>query len=335
MIRIQVKCLKKTFMKGNYWIVVLLLFGAPVQAQKKNAKQETIIEKAVKEIKDFEANEKKQDSIAGHPLGSYKEEDFLRRYTFYHSVEAKLKGIDKSKLSFDEEINYELLEYDIEDDIAAYTFKSYLNPILSDEGFHTDLPIMASGILTTKKEYENYINWMKDIARYVQENLTLMRKGLQLGISQPRAILNGYENTYEQHIVDSVEKSVFWKPFLQRPFAITEDDWEKMKVEGMKVVKEDVIESYRQIKIFFDNEYLPKTRTTIGVSNFPNGLAFYQERVQHYTTTDLSYEDVYQLGLKEVDRIKRLMQDVLKEANFNGTLQEFISYLRTEPKFYA
>ncbi|MEI9810872.1 MAG: DUF885 domain-containing protein [Bacteroidota bacterium] len=71
------------------------------------------------------------------------------------------------------------------------------------------------------------------------------------------------------------------------------------------------------------------------MSNFPDGLAYYQERTHHYTTTDLSYEEVYQLGLQEVARIKKEMLDVLKEANFKGTLKEFIAYLRTDPKFYA
>jgi len=162
-----------------------------------------------------------------------------------------------------------------------------------------------------------------------------MRKGLETGICQPRSILNGYENTYQQQIVDSVEKSVFWKPFLQKPFSVNGDDWKRITEEGERVIKDDVIGSFRQIKAFFDNEYLPKTRTTIGVSNFPNGLAYYQDRVHHYTTTDISYEEVYQLGLKEVERIKKKMQDVLKEVNFTGTMQEFIAYLRTDPKFYA
>ena len=323
-------------MKRFSGLVILFLFAiVSVSAQKKNSQQDTVIEKVLKEIKDFKASEKKKDSIDGHPLGSHKEADFLRRYNFYKSVDTKLMKVDKSKLSFDEEINLELLEYNIEDDISAYKYKSYLNPILSDEGFHTSLPGLASGAFRSKKEYENYIKSMKDVPRYVRENLDLMREGLKMGISQPRSILNGYENTYEQHIADSAEKTVFWKPFLQKPVWISEDDWKKMREEGREVIKDDVIASFREIKTFFDNEYLPKTRTTIGVSNFPNGLAYYRERVHHYTTTDISYEEVYQLGLREVERIKKRMQDVLKEANFSGTMQEFITYLRTDPKFYA
>jgi uncharacterized protein (DUF885 family) len=95
------------------------------------------------------------------------------------------------------------------------------------------------------------------------------------------------------------------------------------------------IKSFETIRDFFSKEYLPKTRQTIGVSHYPNGLEYYQERVHHYTTTEMSYEEVYEVGLKEVARIKAKMMEVLKQVSFNGDLQEFINTLRTDPKFYA
>jgi len=316
-------------------IFLLYIFIAPALiAQQKNAGK-SVIENILKEIKDFQAKETKRDSVAGHPLGSNKEEDFLNHYNFYTAINKRLSSIKSSQLPFEDEINLKLLQYSIEDEISTYKFKAYLNPILSDEGFHTGLASMGSEVLSSKKEFENYIKRLKDIPRYIDENLALMRKGLALGISQPRVILNGYENTYVQHIVDDPEKSVFWKPFSKKPFGITDEDWKKITDEGRAAVLQYAVEGFKRIKFFFDNEYLPQTRTTIGVSNFPEGLAYYQDRVRHYTTTDISYEEVYQLGLKEVARIKNEMLQVMKDANFTGTLQEFINFLRTDPKFYA
>ena len=327
---------KDHFMKKVYGFILLSSLPLTILfAQQKTISGKVIIEKALKEIKDFRKNESKRDSTAGHPLGSNKEDDFLRQYSFYTSIHNELDKVAKEKLSFDDEINLELLKYSIEDDISSYKFKAYLNPILSDEGFHTGLAGMGSEILSTKKDCDDYIKRLKDIPRYVDENLALMRKGLELGICQPRAILNGYENTYEQHIVSDVEKSVFYTPFLKKPFGISEDDWKKIVDDGKNAVQQFAIEGFKKIKTFFDNEYLPKTRTTIGVSNFPDGLAYYQDRVRHYTSTDLSYQHIYQLGLREVARIKNEMLDVMKDANFTGTLQEFIAYLRSDPKFYA
>ena len=316
-------------------LLLFIFIAIKLPAQKKSLTGKTVISNAIKEIKDFQTRETKRDSIAGHPLGSNKEEDFLRHYNFYTGIKKELNSVVEEKLSFEDQINLELLQYSIEDEISSYKFKSYLNPILSDEGFHTGLAAKGSEVLNSKKEFEDYIKRLKDIPRYVEENVALMRKGLALGICQPGSILNGYENTYEQHIVDDPEKSVFWEPFLKKPFAISEGDWKKIVDDGKIAVQQYAIEGFKKIKIFFDNEYLPETRVTIGVSNFPDGLAYYKDRVQHYTTTNLSYEEIYQLGLKEVARIKNEMLQVIKEANFTGTLREFIAYLRSDPEFYA
>ncbi|HEY6505908.1 MAG TPA: DUF885 domain-containing protein [Chitinophagaceae bacterium] len=322
-------------MRRTIWLLLfftVIIVQLSAQPQKKAG---TIVDTLLQAVSNFQARENKQDSLLGHPLGSNREEDFLRRYTFYDSVYQALNKVNKDSLNFDGQVNLELVRYDVEDELSTWKFKSYLNPILADEGFHTGLAGMGSQVLSSKKEFENYIKRLKDIPRSVDERLALMRKGLQLGICQPRAILKGYENTYEQHIVPDPEKSVFWKPFLKKPFSISDEDWKKITEEGKTAIQQYAIEGFKKIKIFFDKEYLPKTRTTIGVSNFPDGLAYYQERTHHYTTTDLSYEEVYQLGLQEVARIKKEMMEVLTAVNFKGTLKDFIANLRTDPKFYA
>jgi uncharacterized protein (DUF885 family) len=319
------------FMRKIFFLILLFYSVTPAVAQSKTK----AIDELLQAIRNFQSRENKRDSVLNHPLGSNSEADFLRRYTFYDSVNRVLNRIQSKGLSFDEQINLALLKYSIEDDVYSYTYKAHLNPILADEGFHTRLASMGSQVLSSKKEFDNYIRRLKDIPRFVDEHLVLMREGLKLGISQPRSILDGYENTYVQHIADSVNKSVFYRPFLKKPFAITEDDWKKITEEGQRVVKQYAIEGFKMIKQFFDTEYLPKTRKTIGVSNFPNGLAYYKELVHHYTSTDLGYDSIYQLGLQEVTRINNEMMNVMYKLKFSGSLQQFITYLRTDPKFYA
>jgi uncharacterized protein (DUF885 family) len=127
---------------------------------------------------------------------------------------------------------------------------------------------------------------------------------------------------------------VFWKPFLQRPVAINEPDWQLFQAEARDVIRKDVISSYRKIKVFFDQEYLPGARTSLGASHFPNGKAYYEDRVRHYTTTNLNSEAVYRIGLQEVARIRASMEEVIRQVNFKGSFKEFILYLRTDPSFY-
>ena len=322
--------MKKTILLIISFSVFSILF-----AQQKKIIIAPAIDSMLNEIREFRKEEIKRDSATGHILGTNTETAALLRYTFYKDEYNKLEKIDAAALSFDDQINLELLKYDIEDDLSSYQYKMYLNPILADEGFHTGLASMGSEVISNKKDAEYYITRLKDMPRYVNEYLELMRKGLALGICQPKIILKGYENTYVQHIVDDPAKSIFYKPFLTRPFSISEADWSKLVSEARNAVQQYAIVAFKNIRQFFDNEYLPKTRTTIGVSNFPDGLNFYQDRVHHYTTTDLSYNEIYQLGLNEVSRIKNEMMDVMKEVNFKGNLQEFIAYLRADPKFYA
>jgi uncharacterized protein (DUF885 family) len=293
------------------------------------------IEDALAAIKSFQKKESQNDSAKGHPLGSNSEEDFLRRFKFYDSVNTLLGNVNNEQLSFDDQLNLGLLKYTVEEEVSTYRFKGYLNPILADEGFHTWLPGLGDEILSDTAAFSNYINQLKDIPRYIGENMELMRRGLSVGICQPKAILNGYENTYAQHIVSDITKSAFYKPFLTKPFGIADADWNRIVQRGKDAVQSSAILGFKQLKKFFDTEYLPKTRTTIGASHFPEGLAFYQDRVAHYTTTNMSYEAVYQLGLKEVARIKAEMLQVMKDAKFSGTLQQFISFLRNDPRFYA
>ena len=319
----------------KYFLFFLLYIGfaANLFAQDGPLPENAEIRRVLSDIKSFRETESKRDSSLAHPLGSFNEDDFLRRYNFYKSADKNLSIIDTGKLSYPDKINLILLRYSLEDELADYQYKWYLNPILSDAGFHTDLTGMGYSVLSTKKEFENYIGQLNDIPRYVDENLNLMRKGLALGISQPRAIFPGYESTYEQHIVSDPRKSIFWKPFNTKPTGMNDADWGTIVASGEKAIKENAVKGFRNIKTFFDTEYLPKTRTTAGVLHLPQGLAYYQERVHHYTTTDMTYDEVYQVGLKEVDRIEKEMQSVLKEVGFTGSLQDFIKQLRVDPRF--
>ncbi|MBC7947740.1 MAG: DUF885 domain-containing protein [Chitinophagaceae bacterium] len=322
-------------MRNSLFSFLFIVFACVSLDAQQPSKPESSVEKIMKSISHFQIREGNRDSTLRQPLGSVTEADAKRRFDFYDSIYTELNKLNTAELPIADLINLELIKYDVEDERSAFNFQAYLNPILSDEGFHTSLAAMGSQVLSTKKEFENYIERLNDIPRYVGQHLANMREGLRRGVSQPRAILNGYENTYNQHIVDDVERSVFWKPFLQKPFSLSVEDWTKLTADARTAIRNSAVVGFRQIKTFFDNEYLPMARTTIGVSHFPNGLAYYQDRVQHYTSTNMNYEEVYAIGLSEVARIKDAMMGILKEVKFKGTLKQFISSLRTNPKFYA
>lgn len=262
--------------------------------------------------------------------------DLARRYDEDKKELAELKQIDRSKLPPNEVVNYDMFQRDLDEGIESYELGDYEMPINADSGFHSGFSRLPQEMpLTTVKEYENYISRLRQWPRYVHEEIELMRMGIKRGFTVPRATLTGYDRTMSAHVVDDVTKSVFWKPFEKFPSTVPEDAREKLREEGRKAIMEAAVPGYRDLLTFFDNEYLPNARTTLGAYDLPNGRAYYQFKIREYTTTNLTPEQIHEIGLKEVDRISAEMNEVMKSTGFKGDMPAFLHFLRTDPQFYA
>ena len=314
------------------FILLLFVFLA-LQSGAQSSGMHKTIAAVLTDIRAFNKSEWTADSSRAYLLRSHTEAIYERRYRFYLKVQERLKTIDKKTLSFDDEINLELLNHDVLDELSSFRFKAYLNPILSDWGFHTSLAGRANTVIRTKQDADNYIRLLQDFPRYTAEYIQLMRHGLAAGVSQPALILKGYDATYREHLTDTIEKSVFWKPLRQRPPAIPEADWRDFQNRARIAIHKEVIGSYQRLDDFFTSEYAFKTRTAPGVSQIPEGRQYYEDRVRHFTTTSLSSDDVYAIGLKEVERIKKQMDSVILSLRFEGDFKSFINELRTNPIF--
>ena len=268
------------------------------------------------------------------PLGNYSEEFFKKRAQFCDSLLVELNTIDKASLTEDEKISSTLLKFVLNETVTKYQYKTHWNPILSDAGFHSSLTYRVRP-LTSKKAALNYLKLLKAIPAYIDQQAALIRKGLDAGMGQPLVIFKGYESTYEQHLTDTAEENFYYSPFLQLPSPLSAEEKDSLRQAAKKVVLEDVIPSFQFVKNFFEKEYFPQTRKAIGVSTTPNGKAYYQSRIDYFTTLPLSPETIHQKGLDEVARIKKEMEKVVAQAGFKGSIQEFIAFLRTDPQFYA
>ncbi len=268
------------------------------------------------------------------PLGNYSEEFFKKRAQFCDSLLVELNTIDTASLTEDEKISSTLLKFILNETVKKYQYKTHWNPILSDAGFHSSLTYRVRP-LTSKKAALNYLKLLKAIHAYIDQQAVLIRKGLDVGMGQPLVIFKGYESTYEQHLTDTAEENFYYSPFLQLPSPLSAEEKDSLRQAAKKVVLEDVIPSFQFVKNFFEKEYFPQTRKAIGVSTTPNGKAYYQSRIDYFTTLPLSPETIHQKGLDEVARIKKEMEKVVDQAGFKGSIQEFIAFLRTDPQFYA
>ena len=293
---------------------------------RENEKLEIIIQ----EYQNHEAYDYKD-----YPLGNFSEEYFKSEKEFAENLLIKLSHIDVNKLDENDNISFELLSFVLEDIVAYYDFERFLNPLLSDSGFHSSL-VYNVRPMYNYNQIKNYLNKLNSIPQYVDQYLPLLRKGLKKGVSQPLVIFNGYESTYNDHITKDFELNYFYSPFKTLPNGLSQTQKDSVLIEAKKAIENSVVPQFIRIKDFFEKEYYPNTRTTIGVSETPNGAEFYQNRINYYTTSTLySADEIHQIGLKEVARIKEEMIKIIQDLNFKGSFNEFFKFLRTDDQFYA
>ena len=270
-----------------------------------------------------------------YPLGLVTKEHYKNESDFANELLLNLVSIDTSFLNENDKISYKLLSFKLQDIIDYYEFERYLNPLLSDSGFHSSLGYMVKP-LYNYKQVKEYINKLNALPDYVDQHFINLREGLSKGVSQPLVIFKGYESTYDDHITKDFKANYFYSPFLNMPDDLSESQIDSVLYEGQKAIEQSVIPEFKRIKEFFEKEYFPNTRTKIGVSEIQDGLDYYQNRINYYTTSKSYTADIiHEIGIKEVSRIKKEMVKIISDLNFNGSFDDFFNFLRTDDRFYA
>ena len=311
--------------------IITLVFIATVSgciSNKENSSQ--LLTSIVNEYQDHKGYDEQE-----FPLGLFTKKFYQFEADFAKTILKKLSEVSEIALSETEVISLKLLKFKLKDQIDYFTYERFLNPLLSDAGFHSNLNYIVRP-LSSYKAAKNYLNKLNAIPVFVNQHFVNLREGLEKGVSQPKVIFNGYESTYEDHIITDFSDSYFYKPFKSLPENITQDQKDSILSAAKIAIENSVIPQFKRIKTFFEDEYLPKTRTSIGVSETPGGEEYYQNRINFYTTSTLySAEDIHQIGLKEVARIKAEMLKIIKKLKFKGNFSAFLKFLRTDKQFYA
>jgi len=264
------------------------------------------------------------------------EKDQLRRYEFWKQIKAELAEISCDKLEREDCINYRMFERQMHQYLAGYETRDYLIPFNSDWGFYLSWARWGEETdFTSEEDYRNYLSRMRELPIVMDEYITLMREGLRTGMTQPRVILDSREVPIRKQLVENPERSSFYQPFLNLNKNITGESKEELLKEARTVVMEGVVPAYQRLLDFFVDEYFPAARTTLGANSLPGGERYYQEQIYLYATVDMSADEIHQLGLSEVARIRTEMETIIKEVKFDGDLAAFIQFLRTDPQFYA
>jgi len=255
------------------------------------------------------------------------------RASQYRRYLDRLDAIDTAALTAEARTNAAVLRTLLEAEIGDARFAEWEMPFDSDSNFWSYLAARSG--FGTVEEYENYIGRMRDIPRYFGEQTANARAGLTRGFSVPRVTLEGRDVSIASYVVDDPEKSPFWRPFADMPQGLSSADRELLKAAGRDAIRENVAPAYAEWLAFFRDEYLARTRRTLGARDLPDGAAYYAQQIRQYTTLDLTAEEIHRIGLEEVARITAEMEKAKADAGFEGTLGEFIAFLRADPQFVA
>lgn len=271
-----------------------------------------------------------------HRLAHMAPADLLRRYEYQKGIRERLAAVSCDRLTRTECINYRIFKRQIDSAIADYELGGHLIPFNSDWGFYmTWSQLPAETDFTSLKSYQNYLARLGEIPVVMDQYIELMREGLRTGMTLPRVILDGRDVPIKAQLVERPELSEFFKPFMNMPDTLANATQADLLARANTVIGEGVIPAYQRLFDFFHQEYVPGSRTTLGASRLPDGMQFYQEQINYYATVKMSPAEIHEIGVQEVGRIRKEMEEIILSLEFEGSFADFLHFLRTDPQFYA
>ncbi|MCX7042975.1 MAG: DUF885 domain-containing protein [Gammaproteobacteria bacterium] len=247
---------------------------------------------------------------------------------------ARLKRFDRSKLSPADQLNYDTFLWLQEKSVQRQAFREYLQPMGHQGGVQTADGLVEGLAFNETRDYRDWLARMRALPKAIDQTIALMREGVKVGNVPPRVLMQRVPAQIAAQIVDDPAASPFYRPFAKFAAGVPESERAALQADARKIVAEQIVPAYRKLQRYFNEEYLPKTRTGIAVADLPNGKAYYDFLAGYYTTTGLSADEIHAIGVKEVARIRAEMEKVKAEAGFQGTLAEFFAFLRTDPRFF-
>jgi uncharacterized protein (DUF885 family) len=248
-----------------------------------------------------------------------------------------IQEIDRESLNTNDQLTYDLIERDVKLGLEGLSFPENFIPLNQFYGFHLTFAQLGSGSViqpfVTVKDYDNWSKRMVKGAAYLDSSIVYFRKGLAAGHVLPKALIVKIIPQLDAFNVKDVKESTFYGPIKNFPKSFSEADKKRFTELYVNNIQQIILPAYSRLSTFIKEEYLPKGRLSSGISDIPNGKAYYQYLIRTMTTTDKSADEIYQTGLSEVKRIKAEMEKTKDAVGFKGDLKAFFEHMRTDPKF--
>ena len=256
------------------------------------------------------------------------DQEFLRR----------LLEIDREQLNEQDRLSYDIFRIQREESLEGNQFPTHLQPINQFYSITNFFVQLGSGAgahpFKTVKDYEDFLSRADDYSVIIDQVITNMKEGMRQGLTQPRILMEKLQPQIDAHIVDDPKDSNFYAPVANMPEDFSDEDRARLTAAYEEKIMNTIVPSYQRISNFLGDEYLVNARETVGLYAQPNGAAWYDYMVRVRTTTDMTADEIHQVGLNEVARIHGQMRGVMEEVGFEGDLREFFDHMNSSPQFF-
>lgn len=251
-----------------------------------------------------------------------------------------LDTIPQAQLSAEDQVSYQVYRQQLQVLLDQQHFRAWEMPFNSDSAFWSDLGFSAEAKLRTREDYQRYLKMLADIPRYFTEHTDNMRAGLTRGFSQPRVTITGRNQSIADVAQANGEANPFYAPFKQMPATLPADVQAQLRRQAIRTIDTQVVPAYARLLDFIRNEYQPRARTTLAAEALPDGQAYYRAQIREFTTLDLSPDQIHQIGLQEVAKLRKQMDQTIAASGFKppagqAVFPAFLHFLHTNPQFYA
>lgn len=256
--------------------------------------------------------------------------DKFRQFKGRHSALASQTRDSRAQM------NYDLLGFVIDQRLLLAEFDEARVPFTNDSGFFNEMSyISRQTTFETSDDYEAYAARLSDLPRYFRQHRDNMVRGIETGMTASAEILPGILDTVQTYAKGPAGSHAFYAPFKTMPDNIDAAEQKRLRDLGKAALKVAVLPAYKDLAKFLEKDYIPKARPVVGIGTTPEGRAYYEALTRYFTTLELSPDEVHQIGLSEVKRIRLEMDAIIKDVEFKGSFQDFLDFLRTDPQFYA
>ena len=261
-------------------------------------------------------------------------DQFINQKNSYKESLKILKDIDISKLSDSNKLNYKLKEFGLMSSIGP-DFPVYYLRLNQRGGIQSFYETGNRLVYSSKKDYYDWYSRLKQFSSNIYSSLEINKAGLEKNITQPKLVTKAVILQINSILNSSIEENPYLKVFKNADESFFLPNEKKLLIENVKTLIENEINpAYQKLNEFLQNEYLPKSRQTVGLEGVPGGKEYYEYLARHFTTTDLTPNEIHEIGISEIKRIRSEMESIIDQVKWDGDFSSFLNYLRTSPRFY-